>query len=105
MSSWGSGPLTLLGLAVLVGGLLLALRWTFGTSRTLPVPHVTDPADPTGDGLLAEVALLPTEAAAEVLRDRLAGAGIRATISRAEPGYRLLVFTDDEPRALLVLRE
>ena len=48
---------------------------------------------------------MPTEAAAEVLRARLARAGIRATVGRAEDGYRLLVFADDLVPAKLVIRE
>ena len=48
---------------------------------------------------------MPTEAAAEVLRVRLGRAGIRATIGRADGGYRLLVFADDLVPAKLVLRE
>ena len=93
------GPL--LALAVLV----LALRWTFGTGSKHGIPHAPDPNDPTGDGLLEEVARVPTVAAAEVLRDRLARARIRATVSRADDGYRLLVFADDHIPAKLVIRE
>ncbi len=48
---------------------------------------------------------MPTEAAAEVLRSRLARAGIRATIGRTDGAYRLLVFADDLVPAKLVVRE
>jgi hypothetical protein len=91
------------GLAMMVG-LLLALRWTFGTGRNQPAPPVADPDDPTGFGLLEEVSVVPTEAAAEVLRSRLLAAGIRATVARAQGGgYRLLVFRDDLVPARVVL--
>jgi hypothetical protein len=57
------------------------------------------------DGLLAEVARLPPEAAAQVLRSRLVAAGIRATIGREGRTYRLMVFEDDVGQAKLVLRD
>lgn len=96
-------------LAVLLGGVLmlaavlLALRWTFGTGRDQTAPLVADPDDPTGDGLLTEVSRIPTEAAAQVLRSRLATAGIRATIGRADGAYRLLVFPADLVDARVVV--
>lgn len=92
----------LLGLLV-IGLLALALRWTFGTGRNQPGPRIPDPDDPTGDGLLAEVSRVPTDPAAQVLRARLAAAGIRATVGRAEDGYRLLVFPADLKDAKVVL--
>jgi hypothetical protein len=97
-------------LTVLIGGVvmfaivLIALRWTFGTGRDQPAPHIPDPDDPTGDGLLTEVSRVPTEAAAQVLRSRLADAGIRATIGRADGAYRLLVFPADVGNARVVVR-
>jgi hypothetical protein len=94
--------LGLFGGIVLVGVLLLLLRWTWGTGRNLRIP---DPNDPVGDGLLAEVARAPTEAAAQVLRSRLTTAGIRATIGRDGGSYRIMVFGDDAGNAKLVLRE
>ena len=93
--------LGLVGGLVLMGLLTLGLRWTFGTGKNL---HVPDPNDPVGDGLLAEVARTPTEAAAQVLRSRLTAAGIRATIGREGRVYRLMVFEDDVGQAKLVLR-
>ena len=48
---------------------------------------------------------MPTQTAAEVLRSRLGRAGIRATIGRADGGYRLLVFADDLVPAKLVLSQ
>ena len=66
--------------------------------------RIPDPDDPVGDGLLAEVARTPTEAAAQLLRSRLIAAGIRATIGREDGSYRLMVFREDEGQAKLVLR-
>ena len=93
------------GAVLMLGIMLLALRWTFGTGRDQPNPHVPDPDDPTGDGLLTEVARVPTEAAAQVLRSRLADAGIRATIGRDGSAHRLLVFPADEADARVVVAQ
>lgn len=97
-------PFALLGGLLMMGGVAVALRWTFGTGRNLPGPRVPDAGDPTGYGLLAEVSRVPTEAASEVLRVRLAEAGIRATVGHLDRGgYRLLVFRDDLAPARVVL--
>lgn len=93
----------LIGAVLMLGIVLLALRWTFGTGRDLPAPHLPDPDDHTGDGLLTEVSRVPTEAAAQVLRTRLADAGIRATIGRADGAFRLLVFPADLVDAKVVV--
>jgi hypothetical protein len=92
-----------LGAVLMLGIVMLALRWTFGTGRDQPAPYLPDPDDPTGDGLLTEVSRVPTEAAAQVLRSRLADAGIRATIGRAGEAYRLLVFPADLVDAKVVV--
>ena len=91
----------LFGGMIMMVGVAVALRWTFGTGHHQL--HVPDPDDPTGDGLLEEVSRVPTEPAAQVLRARLGQAGIRATIGRAEGAYRLLVFPRDLPDAHVVL--
>jgi len=95
--------LVLFGGLIMMGGMILALRWTFGTGRDQPGPRIPDPDDPTGDGLLEEVSRVPTESAAQVLRSRLRDAGIRATVGRAAGGYRLLVFPKDLVDARVVL--
>ncbi len=93
----------LFGGFIMMGGLIVGLRWTFGTGRDQPGPRVPDPDDPTGDGLLEEVSRVPTEPAAQILRSRLHAAGIRATVSGADGGYRLLVFPADLLDARVVL--
>jgi len=99
-----AAPLTaLVGGVLMLALLLIALRWTWGTGRDLPAPHVPDPDDPTGDGLLTEVSRVPTEAAAHVLRARLTAAGIRATVGRSGGAYRLLVFPADLADARVVV--
>ena len=98
----------LFGGLLLMGVIMLALRWTWGTGKSLPAARVTDPEDPTGIGLLVEASRVPDPTAAELLRTRLARAGIRATVRRADeptgPGaYRILVFPDDLKPARVVL--
>jgi hypothetical protein len=90
------------GALAVMGILIVALRWTWGTGKELRLP---DPDDPAGSGLLEEVARVPTEAAAQALRSRLTAAGIRATVGREAGAFRLLVFTDDAGPAKLVLRD
>lgn len=90
-----------LPLAALAALLLLALllRWTFGDSRSMPAPNRGE-----GHGLLVEVGRVPSADAAAVLRGRLAAAGVKATVSRAEAGgHALLVFPRDEADARTVL--
>lgn len=99
----------LFGGLILLGVIMLALRWTFGTGKTFPKARLRDPDDPTAFGLLEEVSRVPGAAAAEVLRGRLAAAGIRATVTRDDDGggeshvYRILVFPDDLKAARTVL--
>ena len=98
----------LFGGLLLMGVIVLALRWTWGTGKGLPAARVADPDDPTGLGLLVEASRVPDPTAAELLRARLTRAGIRATVRRADdpagPGaYRILVFPDDLKSARVVL--
>ncbi len=98
----------LFGGLLLMGVIILALRWTWGTGKDVPAARLPRPDDPTGLGLLVEASRVPDPTAAEVLRGRLATAGIRATVRRADdpPGagaYRILVFPDDLKPARVVL--
>jgi hypothetical protein len=97
-------PAAVIGALLMMGVLALGLRWTFGNGRD-QVPPGTDPDDPTGDGLLQVATWAPTQAAAQVLRYRLAEAGVRATIGAGADGYRVLVFPDDLVAARIVLSE
>ena len=99
----------LFGGFLLMGVIVLALRWTWGADRKIPEARLADPDDPTGLGLLVEASNVPDPTAAAVLRSRLARAGIRATVRRdLESGapsgpYRILVFPDDLKPARVVL--
>ena len=104
MVSGTTAFLEMLGALAVVGLMALALRWTWGTGKSVPTARLADPDDPTNFGLLEEVSRVPSPTAAEVLSSRLRGAGIRSTVSRAEGGgYRLLVFPDDLVPAKIVL--
>jgi hypothetical protein len=79
------GPLVAI---VVIAVLALVLRWAYGGSP--PVDY----------GMLAEVATAPDLAAAHELRDLLADAGIRATLSTDRTGRtRVLVFAGDAQQA------
>ena len=98
----------LFGGLLLMGVIILALRWTWGDDRDIPAARLADPDDPTGIGLLVEASRVPDPTAAEVLRGRLDRAGIRATVRRDDDpagngAYRILVFPDDLKPARVVL--
>jgi hypothetical protein len=104
MVSGTTAFLEMLGALAVMGLMALALRWTWGTGKSVPTARLADPDDPTNFGLLEEVSRVPSPTAAEVLSSRLRGAGIRSTVSRAEGGgYRLLVFPNDLVPAKTVL--
>ena len=94
------GPLLALLLVGVLGGLL---RWTYGTHRQHVAP--LDEGDDNDLGLLREVAVVPSAAAADVLRQLLTEEGIRATVRPTADniGRRILVFAEDEPDAKVVL--
>lgn len=81
-----------------IGLLALALRYFVGNDKR-PVPDL----DGTDFGLLSEVAIVPTEEAANVLVRKLKTNGVRATRSRNAP-YRVMVFPADVANARLVLK-
>ena len=81
-----------------IGLLALALRYFVGNDKR-PVPDL----DGTDFGLLEEVALVPTDEAANVLVKKLRDNGVRATRSRNAP-YRVMVFPADVANARLVLK-
>jgi hypothetical protein len=98
----------LFGGLLLMGVIILALRWTWGTGKSLPAARLADPDDPTGLGLLVEASRVVDPTAAAVLQSRLARAGIRATVRRDDDpagagAYRILVFPDDLKPAKVVL--
>lgn len=79
--------MSLVALALIVG----ICRWVFGTGkRPVPPPAATEDL-----GLLAPVAEVRTLADAQMLRELLTDAGIRASVSDSPTGLRVLVFQKD----------
>ncbi len=98
--SYAFGPLVALGLVLV---LVLLLRWTFSRGGSLVSRRPSAGAEDEY-GLLAPVAKPATFVEAEMLRQRLLAAGIRATLAPTTDGPRVMVFPADVARAGEVLR-
>ncbi|GAB3591340.1 hypothetical protein GCM10027446_08930 [Angustibacter peucedani] len=105
MPQWGSysfvyGPLVAFAA---IGVIVLLLRWTFrrGSSLVAAPPR---PGAPDEYGLLVPVASPPTFAEAELIKARLVGQGVRATLAPTTDGPRVLVFRDELRTAEALLR-
>ncbi len=94
--------LMLAGFAV-VGLLILLLRWTYGTGRSL-VARDPRTGGPDEYGLLIPVAAPADAAEAERLSALLAAAGLRYTLVPTSEGLRLMVWPTDEQAARRALR-
>jgi hypothetical protein len=105
VASWGSysflyGPAIAL---VAVALLVLLLRWTFRRGGSLV--ERTPRRGPASDyGLLVPVAAPATFAEAELIRARLVGHGVRATLAPTTDGPRVLVFREEAAVARALLR-
>lgn len=86
-----------------MGVLVLLLRWAFSHGGSL-VERPVRPGEPADYGLLVPVAEPSTYAEGERLRRTLEAAGVRATLAVTNAGPRVLVFPDDQQRALELLR-
>ena len=107
MTTWGSysflfGPVVaFVALAVIVG----LLRWAFSSGHSLVARQPR--AGTEGEyGLLVTVAAPSTFVEAEMIRQRLEDAGMRATLAPTLQGPRVMVFPEDAKtaRALLATR-
>lgn len=98
------GPLVglLLSLVMLVV-LVFALRWTFARGSSV-VERRPRAGRADEYGLLVVVSEPGTFVEAEVDRQRLTAAGLRATLAPTTDGPRVLVFPEDERTARAVLR-
>jgi hypothetical protein len=84
-------PVVVLGV---LAGLLLFMRWAFGTGYGRDTPA------PQDDGLLVPIATLSGRESARALRAVLSDAGIRSTIRSPDPRRAdVLVFPEDADRA------
>lgn len=91
-------------MALLVVGLLvLLLRWTFRRGRSL-VESPPRQGSERDYGLLVPVAAPSTFVEAELMRAALVDHGVRATLAPTTDGPRVLVFAEEERAARAVLR-
>ena len=81
---------------VALGLIVLICRWVFSTGNRV-VPAQREPSEDLG--LLDPVAEVRTRADAEMLRDLLREAGVRAGISETAESIQVLVFSKDLERA------
>lgn len=83
--------------------LALMLRWTFRRGRSLvaSVPRTGEPGD---YGLLEPVASPASLPEAELIRARLVGQGIRATVASTTQGPRVMVFATEARTARALLK-
>ncbi len=95
------GPLIAL---VVLGVLVLLLRWAFGHGSSLVARRVR-PGDPQEYGLLVRIASPSTVVEAEMIRLRLVDAGLRATLAPTTQGPAVMVFTEDAQAARELLDE
>lgn len=75
--------------------IVLICRWVFSTSNRVPATH----HDRSDLGLLVPVASVRTHDEAELLRELLRDAGIRAGISDEDDSSQVLVFSKDLAQA------
>ena len=88
---------------LVVGVLILLLRWAFSGRRTSLVERVPKQGRSDEYGLLVAIASPGTFIEGEVARRTLEEAGIKATLVNTTDGPRLMVFRDDEAAARRIL--
>jgi hypothetical protein len=104
--AWGNysfafGPLVALAA---VGVIMLLLRWTFSSGRSL-VARQPRPGAVGEYGLLVRIAAPATVIEAELIRRYLTEQGVRATLAPTVEGPAVMVFPDDAPSARLAMRD
>lgn len=90
------------GFAVL-GVLILLLRWAFSRGSSL-VEKPSQVGEESEYGLLKVVAKPTNHIEGEMLRQKLAAHGIKATLTQTKSGPRLFVFPEEEKAAAAILR-
>lgn len=93
---------SLAGFAVL-GVLILLLRWTFSRGSSL-IEKPSQVGEEGEYGLLKVVATPTNHIEGEMLRQKLAAHGIKATLTQTKSGPKLFVFLDEEKAAAAILR-
>jgi hypothetical protein len=105
--SWGSysyvyGPLVAL---CVIGVMMLVLRWAFGGPKSSVVERPARRGRQDQYGLLDPVAAPETYIEAEISRQRLESAGIKATVALTHDGPRVMVWPEDRHKAEALLRK
>ncbi|MGA0113506.1 MAG: hypothetical protein ACO3H7_04195 [Candidatus Nanopelagicaceae bacterium] len=93
---------SLAGFAVL-GVLILLLRWAFSRGSSL-IEKPSQVGEEGEYGLLKVIATPTNHIEGEMLRQKLAAHGIKATLTQTKSGPRLFVFQDEEKAAAAILR-
>lgn len=89
---------------IALGVLILLLRWAYSRGHSL-VSNPPRPGKENEYGLLVPVAAPDTFIEGEMLRQQLQDSGIKASLTTTLDGPRLLVFPQDQKRALKVLKK
>ncbi|HEX5510883.1 MAG TPA: hypothetical protein VFX41_04160 [Actinomycetales bacterium] len=97
-----SGLANFVAALVVLGVLMLLLRWTFSRGHSL-VESPPKVGRPDEYGLLVSVAEPKTFIEAEMIAARLRDAGLRATLAPTLDGPRVLVFESEREQALKLL--
>lgn len=94
------GPLVAL---LVVGVIILILKWAYSSKPTTLLSRPTRPGAPDEYGLLVSVAAPASMAEGENIRSRLETAGFRVTLAETHSGLHVLVWPADAPRARAAL--
>ena len=90
---------------VVVGILMLVLRWANSGNRVSLLSRPIRRGPPEEYGLLVPVAAPASAAEGERLRAQLAAGGVPGTVAETEAGWRVLVWPGDAARARELLRD
>jgi hypothetical protein len=93
----------LIGL-IIVGGLVVFLRWAFSRGDSLVRRNDTSPAPRDTFGLLVDIRTTESYSEARRLVERLTAAKIRATAARTTDGWTVYVWPADESAARDIAR-
>ena len=85
-----------------IGAMVLVLRWAFSRGHSI-VERPAKSGDPSEYGMLVPVAAPNDYIQGEMLRQKLADNGIKATLATTNDGPRILIWPADSKRAKEIL--
>lgn len=88
---------------LVLGVLILLLRWAFSRGSSL-IEKPSQIGEESQYGLLKVVAKPSNHIEGEMLRQKLATHGIKATLTQTKSGPMLFVFPEEEKAAVAILR-